>query len=178
MMAERILQDVAAAHGLSYIILRYFNVAGADPQGRAGQSTKKATHLIKVAIETACGRRPMMQIFGTDFDTPDGTCVRDYIHVSDLTDFHLAALKHLQNGGGSGIFNCGYGKGFSVREVIECVKKVSGKAIKVEEAPRRAGDPARIIADPSAIKKALEVTPRFDDLETIIKHALAWEKKL
>jgi UDP-glucose 4-epimerase len=178
MMSERILQDASAAHGMNYMILRYFNVAGADPKTRAGQSTKNATHLIKVAVETACGKRPSMRIFGTSFDTPDGTCIRDYIHVADLADFHLAALTHLQSGGGNRILNCGYGRGFSVREVIKAVEKVSGKKLKIEEAPPRAGDPARIVADCTAMKKQLKVVPRFDNLETIVEHALAWEKSL
>jgi UDP-glucose 4-epimerase len=177
-MAERMLQDTSAAHDMNYISLRYFNVAGADPQGRSGQIGDNSTHLIKVAVETACGKRPSMQIFGADYPTKDGTCVRDYIHVSDLADFHLAALGHLRAGGGSDIFNCGYGRGFSVREVIAAVQKVSGMPFKVEIAPRRKGDPAEIVADIGKIKKALHVTPRFDNLETIVEHALAWEKKL
>jgi UDP-glucose 4-epimerase len=178
MMSERILQDTARAHGMHYIILRYFNVAGADEQGRSGQSSANATHLIKVATEAATGKRAKIQVFGTDYETPDGTCIRDYIHVSDLAAFHQAALLHLQKGRDGKIFNCGYGKGVSVREVIECVERVSGKRLKIEEAPRRAGDPAKLVADVSAIYKTLNVAPRFNDLETIVAHALAWEKTL
>ncbi len=178
MMSERMLQDTATAHGLRYAILRYFNVAGADPQGRCGQAMPNATHLIKVAVEVALGKRPLMQIFGTDYDTPDGTCIRDYIHVCDLAAFHLAALANLRKGGDGGIFNCGYGRGASVREVIDAVERVAGRPLKIEEAPRRAGDPAKIVADVSAIQKTLSVKPRFADLDTIVSHALAWEKKL
>jgi UDP-glucose 4-epimerase len=178
MMAERMLQDTGAAYGLNFIALRYFNVAGADPKARIGQVGDKSTHLIKIAVEAALGTRAKIQVYGTDYPTKDGTCVRDYIHVTDLSDFHLAALEHLQKGGISRIFNCGYGKGFSVREVIGTVEKVSGKKIKVEEAPRRAGDPSCLIADVTAIKKELKLAPRFDNLETIIGHALAWERRL
>ena len=146
LMTEMMLRDAGAAHGLRHVILRYFNVAGADPLGRTGQSTKGATHLIKVAVETALGRRPHMQIFGTDYPTADGTCVRDYIHVSDLVRAHSDALAYLRRGGSSVTLNCGYSRGFSVLEVIETVKRVSGVAFKVEHTPRRPGDPARIVA--------------------------------
>ncbi|MES2906781.1 MAG: UDP-glucose 4-epimerase GalE [Pseudomonadota bacterium] len=178
MMSERILQDVSAAYGLKYTILRYFNVAGADPKLRAGQATKNATHLIKVAVETALGKRAQIQVYGTDYQTPDGTCVRDYIHVSDLADFHLAALKSLQAGGENRIFNCGYGHGASVRDVIASVERVAGLKLKVVDAPRRAGDPASIVAGVSEIRAALKITPRFGDLDTIVAHALAFEKTL
>jgi UDP-glucose 4-epimerase len=178
LMTETMLRDASAAHGLSHVILRYFNVAGADPLGRAGQSTVWATHLIKVAVETALGLRPKMQVFGTDYSTPDGTCVRDYIHVSDLVAAHSAALAYLRGGGASTTLNCGYGRGFSVLEVIETVKRVSGVDFKVELAPRRPGDPAQIVAACDLIRSTLGWQPRFDDLQTIITHALAWERGL
>ncbi len=160
------------------MILRYFNVAGADPQGRTGQSTKGATHLIKVAVETALGKREQIDVFGTDYETPDGTCIRDYIHVSDLARAHLEALAHLRGGGASLTLNCGYGRGFSVLEVIETVKRVSGVDFKVTFAGRRPGDPARIVAASDRIRAALTWRPQFDDLATIVTHALAWERKL
>ena len=178
LMTEIMLRDAGAAHGLQHVILRYFNVAGADPQGRTGQSTDGATHLIKVAVETALGLRRKMQVFGTDYQTPDGTCIRDYIHVSDLVRAHGDALRHLRGGAPSLTLNCGYGHGFSVREVIEAVKRVSGVDFKVENAPRRAGDPARIVADSSQIRKALGWRPQLDDLSTIVGHAFAWERAL
>jgi len=155
--------------------LRYFNVAGADPQGRAGQSSAAATHLIKVAAETALGLRPKLQIFGTDYPTPDGTCIRDYIHVSDLAAAHALALRYLRAGGAPLTLNCGYGHGFSVREVIGTVKRVAGIDFMVEDAPRRQGDPARIVAASKRIRDILDWRPRFDDLSTIVAHALDWE---
>jgi UDP-glucose 4-epimerase len=178
LMAEIMLRDAGTAHGLRYVILRYFNVAGADPLGRAGQSTKGATHLIKVAVETALGLRPKMQVFGTDYPTADGTCIRDYIHVCDLVRAHCDALAYLRGGGNSVTLNCGYGHGFSVLEVIETVKRVSGVDFEVELAGRRAGDPIRIIAASERVRAALKWQPRFDDLQTIVAHALAWERKL
>ena len=178
LMTEIMLRDAGAAHGLSHVILRYFNVAGADPLGRSGQSTAGATHLIKVAVETALGLRPKMQVFGTDYSTPDGTCIRDYIHVSDLVAAHSDALAYLRDGGASTTLNCGYGRGFSVLEVIETVKRVSGVDFKVELAPRRPGDPAQIVAACDLIRSTLGWQPRFDDLETIVTHALAWERRL
>jgi UDP-glucose 4-epimerase len=178
LMTERMLHDASKAYDLRCVILRYFNVAGADPQCRTGQSTNGATHLIKVAVETALNLRPKLTIFGTDYPTPDGTGVRDYIHVSDLVVAHRDALRQLRAGGASSTFNCGYGRGFSVREVIEAVKQVSGADFKVETAPRRPGDPARIVADPAQIRKTLHWQPRYDDLPTIVKHALAWERNL
>jgi UDP-glucose 4-epimerase len=177
LMTEIMLRDAAAAHGLSYIILRYFNVAGADPLLRTGQSTKGATHLIKVAVETAIGLRPMMQVFGTDYETPDGTCIRDYIHVCDLVRAHADALRHLRNGRPSLTLNCGYGRGFSVLEVIDTVKRIAGIDFKVVESGRRAGDPARIVADGTRIRSLLGFTPQFDDLATIVDHALKWERR-
>ena len=178
LMTEWMLQDASAAHDLRFTALRYFNVAGADPMMRTGQSTPAATHLIKVAVQTALGMRSSMQVFGNDFQTPDGTGVRDYIHVSDLARAHAEALRYLRDGGRSAILNCGYGHGFSVLDVIEMVKRVSGVDFKVEMAPRRAGDPAQIVAASDRIRATLGWTPRFDDLETIVSHALAWEKML
>jgi UDP-glucose 4-epimerase len=178
LMTEIMLRDAAFAHGFSYVILRYFNVAGADPQGRTGQSTKGATHLIKVAVETSLGRRTGMQVFGTDYPTPDGTCVRDYIHVSDLARAHSDALAYLRSDGASATFNCGYGRGFSVLDVIDTVKKVSGVDIKVEMGPRRPGDPPQIVASSERIRATLGWQPQYDDLNTIVTHALAWERKL
>ncbi len=172
------LRDAGRAHGLGYVILRYFNVAGADPQGRTGQSSKAATHLIKVAVEAALGLRPKLDVFGTDYPTPDGTCIRDYIHVSDLARAHSDALRHLRSGAPSLTLNCGYGHGFSVLEVIDTVKRVSGVDFKVEIAPRREGDPARIVADSQQARATLGWQPRFDDLSTIVDHALAWEREL
>jgi len=176
LMTEIMLRDAGAAHGLNHLILRYFNVAGADPAMRAGQSTKGATHLIKVAVETALGLRPRIEVFGTDYDTPDGTCIRDYIHVSDLVRAHWDALRYLRGGGASVTLNCGYGRGFSVLEVIESVKRVSEVDFKVDISGRRAGDPAAIVADARRIGSLLGFKPRLDDLETIVKHALAWER--
>ena len=178
LMTEIMLRDAGLAHGLPHVILRYFNVAGADPLGRTGQSTKGATHLIKVAVETALGRRPKMDVFGTDYPTPDGTCIRDYIHVSDLVRAHSDALAYLRGGGASVTLNCGYGRGFSVLEVIDTVKRVSGVDFKVDFAERRPGDPARIVAASDRIRAMLAWQPRFDDLSTIVAHALAWERKL
>ena len=178
LMTEIMLRDAAHAHDLSYLVLRYFNVAGSDPRHRTGQSSKAATHLIKVAVEAAVGLRPKLQIFGTDYPTPDGTCIRDYIHVSDLARAHSDALRHLRSGGPSLTLNCGYGHGFSVLEVIETVKRVAGVDFKVETAPRRPGDPARIVADSELARATLRWQPRFDDLATIVEHALAWEREL
>jgi UDP-glucose 4-epimerase len=170
LMTEIMLRDASSAHGL--------NVAGADPKGRTGQSTQGATHLIKVAVETALGLRPKLDVFGTDYQTPDGTCIRDYIHVSDLVLAHADALRHLRAEGQSLTLNCGYGQGFSVSEVIETVKRASGVDFKVENAVRRPGDPARIVADATQIRKTLQWRPRYADLSTIVDHALAWEREL
>jgi UDP-glucose 4-epimerase len=178
LMTEIMLRDAGVAHGLAHVILRYFNVAGADPEGRTGQSTKGATHLIKVAVETALGRRQKMDIFGTDYPTPDGTCVRDYIHVNDLVAAHLDALRYLRAAGASITANCGYGRGYSVREVIDTVKRVSSADFPVDVSPRRPGDPAQIIAASDRARTALGWRPRFDDLSLIVDHALAWERKL
>jgi UDP-glucose 4-epimerase len=178
LMSELMLRDAAVAHGLRYVVLRYFNVAGADPKGRTGQSTPQATHLIKVACEAALGKRAKIDVFGTDYDTPDGTGVRDYIHVSDLVGAHSAALAYLRKGGDSATFNCGYGRGSSVKDVIASVKRISGVDFPVALGPRRDGDPAALIADASRIRGTLDWTPRFQDLDTIVSHALAWERSL
>jgi UDP-glucose 4-epimerase len=178
LMTEIMLRDAAMAHDVHHVILRYFNVAGADPKCRAGQSTKNATQLIKVAVEAALGLRAKLDVYGSDYPTPDGTCIRDYIHVSDLVCVHSDALRYLRAGGASVTLNCGYGHGFSVREVIEMVKRVSGVDFKVDIAPRRPGDPARIVAASDRARATLGWKPQFDDLGTIIAHALAWEQRL
>jgi UDP-glucose 4-epimerase len=163
---------------MTFVALRYFNVAGGDPKGRVGQSTANATHLIKVACQTSLGMRPYIEVFGEDYPTPDGTCVRDYIHVSDLAAAHTAALNYLRAGGESLIANCGYGHGFSVKEVLKSVEKAAGHAFEVRRAPRRAGDPASVVSNPALIKSTFGWKPAYDDLDTIVTHALAWEKKL
>jgi UDP-glucose 4-epimerase len=178
LMTEIMLRHAGEAHGLKHVVLRYFNVAGADPKLRTGQSTPAATHLIKTAAECATGKRAGMKVFGTDYPTPDGTCLRDYIHVTDLVKAHSAALAYLAAGGDSGTFNCGYGRGFSVLDVIDTVKKVSGVDFPVTLAPRRPGDPAGIVADNAKIRAALAWRPEHDNLEEIVTHALAWERKL
>ncbi len=176
LMIEQVIADTAKAHPLGYAVLRYFNVAGADPDGRAGQSTAGATHLIKVVAEHLMGKRAKVDVYGSDFDTADGTGVRDYIHVSDLADLHVKALDHLVAGGDNLTANCGYGHGFSVLEVVRAAEQVSGRRVNVHKAPRRAGDPAELVADASLIGGKLGWRPRFDDLKTIIRHALAWEE--
>ncbi|PKP72281.1 MAG: UDP-glucose 4-epimerase GalE [Alphaproteobacteria bacterium HGW-Alphaproteobacteria-5] len=178
LMSEWMLGDVAAAHGLKFAALRYFNVAGADPKGRVGQSTANATHLLKAACETALGQRPYIEVYGDDYPTPDGTCLRDYIHVADLAAAHTAALHYLRAGGGNLVVNCGYGHGYSVREVLDAVERVAGHRMDIRQAPRRPGDPAAIVADPARIKGILDWQPRFDDLDIIVAHALAWERRL
>lgn len=178
LMSEWMLGDVARAHGLAYVALRYFNVAGADPKGRSGQSTPNATHLIKVASQAALGQRVGLEIFGTDYPTPDGTCVRDYIHVTDLARAHLSALDHLRAGGQSLTLNCGYGRGYSVKEVVDVVKKVSGVDFPVKLSPRRAGDPGSLVAKADRIRAELGWRPEHDDLEEIVQQALAWEDSL
>src|SRR5215218_705045 len=178
LMTEWMLADAAAAHGLRYVILRYFNVAGADSQGRSGQSTANATHLIKVAAQTALGERPHIEVFGTDYPTPDGSCLRDYIQVTDLANAHLAALTHLRRGGESLTLNCGYGRGYSVLEVIDVVKRVSGRDFEVRLSPRRPGDPAQIVAKADRIREELGWRPRHDDLDGIVHQALSWERAL
>lgn len=178
LMSEWMLQDTSRASTLRHVVLRYFNVAGSDPAGRAGQSTANATHLIKVACELATGQRTSLQVYGTDYPTPDGTCIRDYIHVSDLVNAHLCALRHLRAGGENDLFNCGYGRGYSVLEVLNTVENISGQAFQVEYAPRRPGDPASIIAKADRIRAILGWSPRYEDLRTIVSHALAWEHRL
>ncbi|TCQ28841.1 UDP-glucose 4-epimerase GalE [Rhizobium sp. PP-CC-3G-465] len=178
LMTEIMLRDAAAAHDLTYTVLRYFNVAGADPKGRSGQSSKTSTHLIKIACAVALGKRPSMSVFGTDYPTPDGTCVRDYIHVWDLVQAHLKALQRMRAGGGSLVANCGYGHGFSVLEVLDTVKRVNGSDLTVDFAPRRAGDPAMIVANPALAMKELGWVPEYDDLDVIVRHALDWEDRL
>ena len=178
LMSEIMLHEAGKAHGLRFVVLRYFNVAGADPKLRTGQATPAATHLIKVACETAVGKRPKMDMFGTDYSTPDGTCVRDYIHVSDLTQAHSAALGYLRSGGGSATFNCGYGRGASVLEVIAAVKRVSGRDFRVDISARRPGDAPALVANVDRINSTLPWRPRYQNLDTIVAHALAWEKQL
>jgi len=175
---EWMLQDAARAHDFQYVTLRYFNVAGADPQGRTGQSTANATHLIKRACQVALGRRPALEIFGTDFPTHDGTGVRDYIHVTDLVNAHMLALRHLREGGTSLTLNCGYGHGFSVRDVINAITKTTGRKIPTVESARRPGDAPEIVADPSQIYGAFQWRPRYDDLSRIVETAFVWEARL
>lgn len=177
-MTETMLADTARAHPLRYVALRYFNVAGADPSGRTGQSTPRATHLIKVASEAAVGLRAGLDVFGTDYDTPDGTCVRDYIHVTDLVRAHLDALRYLRSGGESTVLNCGYGEGFSVLEVVDAVKRVSGVDFPVRTVERRPGDPPALVAGAGRIRDRLGWKPQLNDLDTIVSHALSWEKHL
>ncbi len=178
LMTEMMLRDVSAAHPMHHACLRYFNVAGADPLGRTGQSTQNATHLIKVATQTALSKRPDMQVFGSDYPTPDGTCVRDYIHVSDLVEAHYLALQHMRTEKQNLTANCGYGHGHSVLEVIDMVKRVSGSDFPVAVSPRRPGDAVSIVANADLLKNQLNWQPRYDDLELIVKHALRWEDTL
>ena len=178
MMAERILADIAGAAGMRYVILRYFNVAGADADAQIGEATPHNSHLVKVACETAIGIRPGMAINGVDYPTPDGTCVRDYIHVEDLATAHIEALRYLELGGRSEAFNCGYGHGFSVREVVDAVARVSGVAIRIEEGSRRPGDPAVLVASNAKIRAAFGWQPRHDDLDEIVRSAWQWEQWL
>ncbi len=176
LMSEIMLHDSGRAYGLRFVVLRYFNVAGADPKQRTGQSTPAATHLIKVACEAALGKRPKIEVFGTDYPTPDGTCIRDYVHVSDLARAHSAALAYLRRGGESATFNCGYGRGASVLEVISSVKRMSRRDFPVEIGGRRAGDPVALVADVTRIHSTLDWRPQFQDLDTIVSHAFAWEQ--
>lgn len=177
-MTERMLADADVAYGLRSVVLRYFNVAGADPAGRIGQSTRGATHLIKVAVEAATGQRDHVAVFGTDYDTPDGTAVRDFIHVTDLVAAHSAALKYLRAGGESLVLNCGYGHGYSVLEVLGAVQRVSGTVLDIRARSRRAGDVPAMISAVERIHQRLDWQPRYDDMETIVAHALAWEETL
>ena len=179
LMTERMLADASAAHDLNYGALRYFNVSGADPQGRSGQIGKGSTHLIKVAVEAAVGKRNHVDVFGSDYPTPDGTCIRDYIHVSDLAAAHVAALEHLIEHKQENLtLNCGYGRGLSVLEVLDAVDRVNGESIRREMKPRRAGDPPELVASNSRLTQTLDWMPRFADIDTIVAHALEWERKL
>ncbi len=178
LMVEWMLEDAGRAHDIRSVVLRYFNVAGADPKGRAGQSTRDATHLIKVAVQAALGRRSHLDIFGTDYPTPDGTCLRDYIQVTDLAQAHLDALRYLRGGGGSLTCNVGYARGYSVREVVDVVKTVSGVDFPVRMSDRRAGDPAAIVASNDRIKAGLGWSPKHDDLSAMVRQALEWERRL
>ena len=176
-MVEQILRDFSAASGLRYISLRYFNVAGADPDGKIGQAYKNATHLITRALKTAKGELPKLSIFGTDYATPDGTCIRDYIHVNDLADAHIVALEFLAKKGENKIYNCGYGHGYSVREIVSTAKKITATDFPVEETGRRAGDPPALVADSTRIRDELGWNPRYDDIDFIIRTAWQWERK-
>jgi UDP-glucose 4-epimerase len=178
LMTEVMLRDAAAAHPLRHVALRYFNVAGADPQMRTGLSTPGATHLIKVAVEAALGRRARIDVYGTDYPTPDGTCIRDFIHVSDLAQAHLSALRYLRADGDSVTLNCGYGRGYSVREVLDAVRGAVGHPFPVNFGARRPGDIVVSVAAADRIRSLLEWTPQLDDLGTIVRHALAWERRL
>jgi UDP-glucose 4-epimerase len=178
LMSEWMLRDLSFATGLRHVVLRYFNVAGSDPRGRIGQSTREATLLIKVAAEAAVGKRPGLSMFGTDYPTPDGTGVRDYIHVTDLATAHIDALRYLREGGASATLNCGYGHGYSVREVLQSVERVSGGRIEVREEPRREGDPPVLVARADRVKALLGWKPALDDLDQIVRSSLEWEKKL
>jgi UDP-glucose 4-epimerase len=178
LVSEWMLRDLAVATALRYVALRYFNVAGSDMGGRIGQATPGATLLIKVASEATVGKRPHVSIFGTDYPTPDGTGIRDYIHVQDLAGAHLAALDHLRRGGANAVLNCGYGHGYSVRQVLESVQRVAGRQLTVREEPRRAGDPAVLVAKADRIRALLGWTPQLDDLDTIVRSSLDWEAKL
>lgn len=178
LMTEWMLRDLAAAGGPNYVALRYFNVAGCEPTGTIGQSTPKATLLVKVACEAATGRRPSVSIFGTDYPTPDGTGLRDYIHVEDLAAAHLDALTYLRNGGEPAVLNCGYGHGYSVREVLSAVEKANEAPLNILEEPRRAGDPPELIAVANRVREVLGWQPLFDDLDTIVNTSLAWERKI
>lgn len=178
MMSERILKDVAGAHGIAAVALRYFNVAGADPKGRAGE-IGRPTHLLKIAAQIAVGARSqVLEVYGADYPTPDGTAIRDYVHVADIADAHLSALGFLRKGGGQAVLNVGYGRGFSVREVIEAVERVTGKPLPHRSAPRRGGDVAQLIADTAEIRAKLDWRPRFDDTDFIVRTAIDWERKL
>jgi UDP-glucose 4-epimerase len=178
LMSEWMLRDLSAATDLRYVALRYFNVAGSDPAGRIGQSTRAATLLVKVACEAAVGKRPHVSIFGTDYPTPDGTGVRDYIHVEDLATAHLAALDYLRKNGQSAVLNCGYGHGYSVREVLSAVERISGKPLVIREEPRRAGDPPVLVARADRIRSLLGWQPKLDNLDTIVRTSLGWEERL
>jgi len=173
-MIEQVLADYSAAYGMQYVALRYFNAAGADPQGRVGEDHDPETHLIPLAIEAAIDPERELSIFGTDYDTPDGTCIRDYIHVTDLAQAHIRAYEYLRDGGASQYFNLGNGQGFSVREVIDCVSRVAGRAVRAKEGPRRAGDPAQLVGSSERVRSVLGWEPQYANLETIVKNAWDW----
>jgi len=177
-MTEQMMRDLSNVSDLRHVALRYFNVAGSDPEGRIGQSTREATLLIKVACEVAVGKRDSISLFGTDYPTPDGSCIRDYIHVEDLASVHLAALDYLRKGGESTTLNCGYGHGYSVREVLDTVERVHGQKLNIKEEGRRPGDPPQLIALVDKVHHTLDWEVKYDDLEMIVKTSLAWEKKL
>lgn len=177
-MIEEVLADYDAAYGLKSVCLRYFNAAGADPEGQLGERHEPETHLIPLVLQAASGRRPHISVFGRDYDTPDGTCIRDYVHIADLCEAHWLALQSLMNGGSSQAYNLGNGHGFSVQEVINTAEAVTGRKIQVMNAPRREGDPARLVADSTLVRNALGWQPKYADLATIIEHAWAWEKRL
>jgi UDP-glucose 4-epimerase len=177
-MTEQMLENIGAAHGLRHAILRYFNVAGAVPLGRSGQATPHATHLLKAACEAALGKRRALSLFGDDYPTLDGTCIRDFIHVSDLADAHVKALEHIIAGGSSLTLNCGYGRGYSVRQVLDMVAAVSGRELTVERMSRRPGDAVEVVAATARIRRELGWQPRYDDLERIVRDALAFERRL
>jgi UDP-glucose 4-epimerase len=177
-MTEWMLRDLEFAGGPNYVTLRYFNVAGCDPSGTIGQSTPNATLLVKVACELAVGKRSEVSIFGTDYPTPDGTALRDYIHVEDLATAHLNALSYLRNGGESVTLNCGYGHGYSVREVLRAVESAIGQSLNLVEAPRRAGDPPELVAIADKIRQVIDWTPQFDNLDAIVRSSLEWERKI
>ena len=175
-MAEEIIRDAAKAHGLRFVILRYFNVAGADPHGRAGLRKANATHLIKVACDVALGKRSVLSIFGADYSTPDGTGIRDYIHVSDLADVHLRALEYLEAGGASCTLNCGYGHGYSVKQVVSALERVIGHALPIRTEPRRPGDPGAVVANSELLRRTFGWAPHYDDIEAIVRSSLEWER--
>jgi len=177
LMTEWMLADASKAYDFRHVVLRYFNVAGADPQGRTGQSSPRATHLIKRASQVALGREPYLEVFGTDYPTPDGTGVRDYIHVTDLVAAHLLALDALRGGAKSATFNCGYGRGLSVRDIVNAVERVSGRKLTIREAPRRAGDPPMLVADSTKLKQTCNWKPQYDDVDVIVRSALEWERR-
>lgn len=176
-MTEQVLKDVSTSTDLRYIALRYFNVAGADPKGRSGQLTKQSTHLIKVACELALGKRENMCLFGNDYDTPDGTCIRDFIHISDLANAHIKALQYLLSERKSSVMNCGYGTGYSVKQVLDTLQEIVEKPLNIIQTDRRPGDPANLAADNTLLRSVTDWTPKFNDLKTILSDALAWEKK-
>jgi len=177
-MTERMLADAGVAYGLRSVVLRYFNVVGADPAGRIGQSTRGATHILKVAIEAATGQRDHVAVYGTDYDTPDGTCIRDFVHVADLTRAHLLALDHLRDNGANQVLNCGYGRGYSVLELLDAVQRVSGAVLDIRPRDRRPGDVPVMIAAAERIKQVFAWAPRLDDIDVMVGHSLAWEQKL